>query len=232
MGITVRSVIVVVIAMAVAANTAAAGVLAVDGNALAGFKGTKNFDVTVLSFVLVSEIDYAVYAPGQFETSFGLGSDPSLGAHFVYAYQVFNDPGNTTATREITELSVGFADLVDLLNDDELPANIGFLPNVFGNFGVDPVSSSFFGAAPGGSAVFSFIGGEIPLLDQSEILLYTSPFPPEFDAGTVKGLIATSPDMINHILPSPNAVPEPGTLTLGILGMMLVMGCRTLRRRR
>ena len=176
-----------VIAMAVAANTAAAGVLAVDGNALAGFKGTKNFDATVLPFVLVSEIDYAVYAPGQFEASFGLGADPSGGTHFVYAYQVFNDPGNTGANREITEMSVGFADLVDLFDDNELPANIGFLPNVFGNFGVDPVSSSQFGNAPGGSAVFSFIGGEIPLLGQSEILIYTSPFPPEFDAATVKG---------------------------------------------
>ena len=231
MGMAVRSVVAILVSLAVVVNTAAAGVLAVDGNALPAFRGTKGFDITLATWVLISEVDYAVYAPGQFEASFGVGSDPSAGTHYVYAYQLFNDPGNQGANRELTELTVGFTDLVDLVDDIELPANMGFLPNAFGDFGLDPFSSTLFGVGPG-SAVWSYIGSPIPVSSKSEILLYTSPYPPEFDAAAVKGGIGTGVDMDNHILPSPNSVPEPGTLALGMLGMVLLVTRRMWRRRR
>ena len=47
-----------------------------DVNAMTGWSGTVNFDAAQAPFTMKAEVDYAVYAPGQFNLSFA-GGDPS-----------------------------------------------------------------------------------------------------------------------------------------------------------
>ncbi len=206
-------------------GTASAGtVLPGDPAAMAGWTGTQTFGVTMFTFVLDAEVDYAVYAPGAFSTSAALGfpADPSGGEHFVYAYQVANTGGNVA----LSALSVGFLDLApegDGIDDLELPTNIGFV-NGFASPDVDPVLNFSPDNNPltiKESAFYQF--SLASLNDTTDILIYTSPFGPEWDRGSMTG----GPLVNFQQLPSP--VPEPGTFVLGVLGMVLLI---TLRLRR
>ena len=77
------------------------------------WRGTVPFDNVVsfghTTFSLSSDVDYAVYAPGKFDLSFGSAADPSNGSQYVYAYQLFDVGGN----QNVTAFSVGFADSLD-----------------------------------------------------------------------------------------------------------------------
>ena len=209
-------------------GTASAGtVLPSDPAAMAGWTGTQTFSETLFTFTLDAEVDFAVYAPGAFNTSSALGfpADPSGGADWVYAYQVFNTGGNVAPSL----LSVGFLDLApegDGVDDLELPTNIGFVDG-FASPDVDPVLNFSPDNNPltiKESAVYEFT---LPSLDDTtDILIYTSPFGPEWDRGSVRGGA-----LINfQQLPSP--VPEPGTFVLGVLGMALLLTWRLRRSRR
>src|SRR2546426_12007332 len=68
-----------------------------DANAMTGWNGTVNFDTVIAPFTMKAEVDYAVYAPGQFNLSFP-GGDPSAGARYVYAYRVHNTGSSTLST--------------------------------------------------------------------------------------------------------------------------------------
>ena len=59
-------------------------------------------------------IDYAVYAPGQFDLSFP-GEDPSHGTQYVYRYQLY-DSSSPTSTDSIRKLSVGLVGVTDAAN--------------------------------------------------------------------------------------------------------------------
>ncbi|MGH7179487.1 MAG: hypothetical protein ACREJC_19075 [Tepidisphaeraceae bacterium] len=201
--------------------SASAGILASDGNAIAGFHGSKPFAAAVGPLSFNASVDYAVYSPGTFTTTFGAGSDPSAGAQYVYAYQMTNT--GTTAQRAPDFLTVGF-------NGDQQPANIEALPNIFGDYGVDPINpSTFIPAAPPYTSANWNYNNATPLLPSgisSEILLYTSPNPPGFYNSSVKAgaLVNTLPGALG--LPSP--IPEPTGAALAVLsGALLGM-----RRRR
>src|SRR4051812_44653540 len=74
------------------------------GNALGGFSGTALFNAAQLGLTFSASVDYAVYAPGQFNLTFP-GQDPSAGSQFVYAYQLSNV--GLATQRPIQSLSVG-----------------------------------------------------------------------------------------------------------------------------
>ncbi|MEX0936494.1 MAG: PEP-CTERM sorting domain-containing protein [Pirellulales bacterium] len=210
------------------AQAATAGPLPTDPNALPAWQGSVTFDgTTPVATNLTVEVEFAVYAPGQFSTSAALGS-PVLPAgaadHYVYAYQVFNTLDGDLA---FGSLSVGFQDLVDFVDDLENPANASFLSG----FGADPSDASLI--APSGvptSVVWDFD----PLLapgdsvdgENSTVLYYTSLFPPEFDRATVIGSLGTF-----DIQQLPSPTPEPGSLVLALAGVAMLSLYRGLRRR-
>jgi len=189
-------------------------ILATDANAVAGFHGTQDFSTSLGTLTMKGEVDYAVYAPGQFAQTFGAGSDPSNNQRYVYAYQMHNTGG--TADRDLGLLSVGF-DAAGPGGSN--PGNLGML--LVGDHGDDPSSSSFVpaGGPPFNSATWNFTTA-IPDSHYSEILLFTSPFPPEFFDSSVQGGGLSKQSR----LPSPGPVPEPGSAlaACGMLGALLI----------
>ena len=157
------------------------------------WRGTQPFT----SFGLLDvNVDYAVYAPGQFQLSSALHNptDPSGGTQYVYAYQLLNDVGGTLP---VTAFSVGFTEAgTDGRNKAVL--------------NVSDVSPFPAGAAPsntaynGQSAVWNYATA-MATGNESAVLVYTSPYPPETDYASVQGGIATDQER----LPSP--VPEPAS---------------------
>ena len=180
------------------------GPLVSDPNAMAAWQGTRGFyDVDVLfpGVTLDLDVEYAVYAPGQYGLS---GTDPSGGAHYVYAYQVFNDlAGNVP----VSSFSVG-------LDPTANPANIGSDATSGTLGGTAPAASAFSGTSPT-SAVWSFLLNSIdppPANEYSTVLLFTSPYGPRWAPGSLlDGGLSDKQD-----LPSPT--PEPATMALMALG--------------
>lgn len=220
-----KAVIVLISATAILAccvHGAVAGPLPTDPAALPAWQGTENFNNFVVipdvpDIILDANVDYAVYAPGTFSTSAALGNptDPSDGAQFVYAYQVFANPNGN---RPVEFFSVGFSDAVDGVDELEQPQNIGFLTG----FAVPPfMAQAEFNPDSDPETVKSAANWEFPTnggLDpaisaNSDVLIYTSPFGPEWDSASVQGggLSASEP------LPSPIGIPEPATLVLALL---------------
>src|SRR5262245_8466311 len=97
------------VVLASLASTAVAGALTSDPNAIPGWQGSIVMTGTNGSALLKTNVDYAVYAPGQFGTSVAMGYnahtplDPSSGTQYVYAYEIFNNAGGNVA---VTTLSV------------------------------------------------------------------------------------------------------------------------------
>ena len=150
--------------------------------------------------------------------------DPSGGTRFVYAYQLHNTGG--TADRDLGFLSVGF----DASGPGgSNPADIGIL--LVGDHGDDPSSASFIPASgpPYNSATWNF-STTLPDGHYSEILLFTSPYPPEYYTASVQGggLSKQSDTSPNGGGGLPSPVPEPGTV-LAACGMM---GALLIRRRK
>ena len=187
-------------------GTLQAGPLPFDPNALAGYKGDTGTLTTTLGGLSISmDLQYAVYAPGAFDLSFGAGADPSAGSQYVYAYQFYNT--GTVAAGGFAFSGVS----VNLLLGNQA-ANIEALPLTYGNYGQLPVSASFAGLPPT-SARWSYTTANLPLGAQSQILLFTSPHGPTRSTAQATGGLGVTTDE-NHLVPTP--VPEP-------LGSVLVV---------
>ncbi|MGB3086833.1 MAG: PEP-CTERM sorting domain-containing protein [Phycisphaerae bacterium] len=196
------------------AGSALATPLATDPNAILAWRGTQQFNAydAGLDATLQVDVEYAVYAPSQYEKS---GTDPSSGTEYVYAYQVFNDlAGNVP----VSSFSVGLDAGAD---PDDIGSDAGS-----GTAGGTAPSAGAFSGSPPTSAVWYFFNDTIdpPLTNEySEVLVFTSPNGPKWAPATVmdSGLSDT------QNLPSP--VPEPATLALmGLGGVLTFLG----RRRR
>lgn len=203
------------------ARAAHSAILASDANAIPGFHGTQDFSTSIATLSMKGEVEYAVYAPGQFKLTFGSGSDPSSDARYVYAYQMHNTGG--TADRDLGFLSVGFDGSGP---GGSNPQNMGIL--LVGDHGDDPSASTLIpvGGPPFNSATWNF-STPIPDGHFSEILLFTSPFPPKFYTSSVQGgglSKESSPPVTGGPGGLPSPVPEPATAltACGMLATLLI----------
>ena len=192
-----------------------------DGGVPALWQGSKAYlqAAPVGTGSLNALVDFAVFAPSKFNLSYP-GMDPSGGANYVYAYQLHNQVAGTAS---ITTFSVG------LSGGNETPSGIGFVPAG----GAAPTSTTFIPAGPPfTSAGFSYTGAFLAPGATSQILIFTSPYGPEFDNASLMGGINKTEQ-----LPSP--VPEPASyvlLGLGVLALLvqrrrLLVGLSILRTR-
>jgi hypothetical protein len=187
--------------------------LATDTAAIPGFHGTQSFDAAAGPLTFGAEVEYAVYAPGQFHSSTALGgpTDPSGGTQYVYAYQLIND--GSAAQRTIGELSVGF-------DGNASPGNLGVIGGA--PFGLNPSSSAFVPVSPPFASATWIYNTELTSTQASNILLFTSPNAPHlYNASVLGGGLVDQ-----RQLPSP--IPEPSSVL--IIGGMIIMLGRSARR--
>lgn len=181
------------------ATTAFGGALWNDPNALPGYQGIAAFDASMGNSLLYANVEYAVFAPGQYPDDGVLGNDPSDGTEYVYAYQAFN---SANSNRGLATFSVG-------IDPDSLAANAGD----------DPLAGILGGQSPalvyllGQSAVFDF-APELPKNKHSTVLLYTSPYPPTWGPGSIQSGGLSDQETV------PTPVPEPAAFVLlGLVGV-------------
>jgi len=182
--------------------------LSTDSNAMSGWHGTSTVTADIGSFTV--NVQYAIYSPGQFNLSFS-GEDPSGGAQYVYAYQLSN--GETSAA-SIREFTVG-------LDGNESPANIGYIEDPNPPPGNATNSAYFAGSIPT-SAVWAYVDNKVSPGLKSKILIFTSPYGPEWDSATLLGTKGSVGQAPGDGLPSP--VPEPvAVLGLASIGCLFVL---------
>jgi hypothetical protein len=221
------------------AGVASAGPLPSDPNAIPGWQGSTPFAATLGSTTLSATIDYAVYAPGQIDTSVALGFpghvpfDPSGGTNYVYAYEIFNTGAVAGISAKALTLSVG----IDYL--------AGAVPTSSSSIGHDPLTPAG-GVSPTGAqaAIFSpsippiqsarwswASSGGLLVGANSDILIFSSPFGPKMYQSTLSGTGGTqTPNAPQFVLPSP--IPEPTTAVLAAVGAGCLFGvARSVRRR-
>jgi hypothetical protein len=185
----------------------ASGEIATDPNGMSQWQGIKEFKKLYLD----ANVQYCVYAPGQFNLSYPAWDDPTDGLQYVYTYQIYNNITRTGTKPYISYFSVGIS------GADEQADNIGYLiddpnhkdPNHFDLAGTK--AGWFFDASP--YLAYDSI---------SDILYFTSPFSPELDTSTVSGGIYSC---TRNDLPSPN--PEPTTIVLMGAGLFVLATRKT-----
>ena len=221
----------------VTASTASAGVLATDLNAIEEFRGSVNLSEDWSGFPFFfgegywinADVDYAVYARNEgdsyFDMTFGTGADPSDGADFVYAYQVFN---LASLSQPIWSFTVGMD------GNEYAPTVVPEFIGYVGGYGVAPNGSRFVpadGSIPPHSARWDYDASpHLPVDQASTILFFTCPSGPEWDNGTVK---SGSPKLMSakDSVPSPTeAVPIPEPMTMALFGLSAFGLCVRKRR--
>lgn len=210
------------------ATADASGPLPTDAAALPPWQGSVTMSQNSGSNVLFAEVEFAVYAPGQFNASVTLGhpADPSAGQDYVYAYEIFNDAANGSNVT-INTLSVG----VDYLNfPNAIPVPGSFVGHTSGpdGPGVAPNLSRFVPSTgqPKHSVAWNYTTTVFNPGQHSDILFFASPWAPHLFLSSLGGGQATG---ASNNLPSP--IPEPATAVLAVIAIICLMSAKCVRRR-
>jgi hypothetical protein len=231
----------VAILLACSCSAAHAGLVTTDTvNAMPGWFGTKsiNFVEDSSGKVVDGSIDYAVYAPGQFNLSFP-GQDPSNGARYVYRFQLHNNAVTSgDFIIKFTLALVGLSSSTDC-KDCKSIATGSLYPSNPTN-GLAPPIGYFAVAGDPPTSVYWRYKQSAPLVPgyDSRMLIFTSPDAPALRLGTIN-----SQDTGTHywdydgehnrwegLLPSP--IPEPGSLFGLMSACSVFVGYRVLRRKK
>ena len=170
------------------------GLLLSDPCAIPAWTGTTSYDS---GGVLLADVDYAVFAPGDYG-----GIDPSGGTEYVYAYQVFNNSPDGS----ISMFSVGLIDGSGATGDTIDPA--------YGGDVTPTITYIDYGSNSFKIALFT---PSLPAGQFAEVGLFTSPNPPVMIVSSV----INSGRSAEGIAPTP--VPEPATISLlGLASLALL----------
>jgi hypothetical protein len=202
----------------VAAGLAQAGILVGDTHAMAGWQGYVTLSSSAHSHTLNGTVDYAVYAPGTFDLSFP-NSDPSNNSAYVYAYEFFNT--TSTSTEKILNFSVGLHGGGPVANQGYLTPPVG--PSGYTSDPPGPIAST--------AAVWYYSSPNyVPVGQNSEILIFTSPSPPEWDTVALSGNYSMGANLPTNGIPArgngvPSPIPEPAAMLLlamaaGLCGLL------------
>jgi hypothetical protein len=171
----------VMVLMASLSSLAHAELISTDTvNAIPGWYASEPIHFTEDSNgkVVDGSIDYAVYAPGDFNLSFP-ERDPSNGAQYVYRYQLHNDAG--TSTDYMKKLTVGLVGITGAANCKWIE------PGPIYSGDVEPtLQVKLIGSPNPTSAVWSF-NPNTPINpgSDSKMLIFTSPYGPTFQLASV-----------------------------------------------
>ncbi|MDD5134711.1 MAG: hypothetical protein PHP01_04815, partial [Phycisphaerae bacterium] len=138
-----------------------------DPAAMAGFTGTTTFNLSQASSILNVDVEYAVFAPGQYG-----GDDLSGGGAYIYAYQIFNNSASNVA---VDFFSVGIPgdSGIDIVYTDTNYGTSG---------GIDPLAFQF-----PQSAGYMFMRQSLNPGQNSSVLLFSSDYLPTTGFGAVSG---------------------------------------------
>ena len=190
---------------------ASAGPIAGDVAAMPGFSGYRSYSYTGGGYTLTAEVDFAVYAPLAYP-----GFDPSSGADYVYAYQIFNSAESTVA---VSFFSVGLegGSAAYYAGQDISEDAPGLVAG----------QSPFLAMVGSTSVCWLFYPG-LPVGGHSTTLLFTSPYGPIWKSGALAdgGLPTPGSDLV------PSPMPEPATVALVGIGSAMMIAVRVRRRRR
>jgi hypothetical protein len=180
-----------------------------------------------------ASVDYAVYAPGDFNLSFP-GKDPSGGLQYVYRYQLHNASGSGDFLKKMT---IGLVDITSAegwfctwVDPEPIYTGGGIVPPTIGFVGSPPTSVNW---------AYKSSSGFITAGEKSKMLIFTSPFPPTYGSATInsRNTVNWYMDDQGHQfnwwkgqLPSP--VPEPATFVSLFVAGVLFFGYRVLRRKK
>jgi hypothetical protein len=165
--------------------------------------------------LITAKIEYAVY----YQTAFG----QTFPGRYIYAYQIFNDASSGTYDQSLRDFTVG-------LDGDEQVANLGYF--------ADPTSpppspvpkppSTWSNQGTSALWVFGWPTdqGVLPS-GRSQIVYYTSPFPPE----RANSQVTSEWDTVTTPTPGSGAtdlrpfspVPEPPTWGLLAVGLIFLL---------
>ena len=181
--------------------------------------GTVSIAGAAFGDTLVAEVDWAAFGPGKFQQYLNSQAiaqvDPSGPLEVTYVYQI---SAVTAALPGIDTLTVGI---------DAGDGRGGVLAPSFVPTGAANEKSPSSGGDNTTSMAWFFNGAELAVGDVSSLLVFTSPFVPEFDfiqansglAGpAVSPLVASPSDRVFEF-----DIPEPASLTLA-LGCAAVVG--------
>lgn len=217
-------------AAAFAPGASSAGPLATTNRALNDGFGPDagrwhgSVDIVAAAFgdTLVAEVDWAAFTHAGFDLFLddeGIAqANPAAPGEILYVYQIVSV---TSASPGLDTLTVGL-DATDGRGTVSAPS---FLPTGAGSE-QDPTG----GGDNSTSMAWFFVGSELQVGDTSSLLLFSSPFFPEYDFLQVNSGLAGPPVSPLVASPSNRPVPEPSSAILLLLGACgLVWHARTQR---
>lgn len=180
---------------------------------------------------LLAEVDWAAFArpangdPGKFQLYLddqGIAQvDPSAPGEVIYVYQITSV---TNAIPGVDTLTVGI---------DASDGRGGVIAPTFIPTGAPTEKSPLGGGDNNTSMAWFFDGTDFQVGDTSSLLVFTSPFAPEFDFIQVNSGLAGAP--VSPLTASPSdrlfrsEVPEPSTVVFLSLAALGVFGSRPRR---
>jgi hypothetical protein len=206
---------------AVLISGASAGTLATTNRALndgfgpdAGrWHGSVSIAGAAFGDTVVAEVDWAAFGPGKFQLFLNdngyPGADPSGPNEVLYVYQIVSV---TAASPGIDTLTVGL-DAADGRGASSAPDDVPI--------GVAGEKVPTGGGDNTTSMAWFFDGNELHVGNTSSLLVFSSPFGPEFDFLQVSSGLAGP--VVSPLVASPSDrlfefdVPEPSSLVLGLL---------------
>jgi hypothetical protein len=185
--------------------------------------GTVDIMGAAFGDTLIAQVDWAAFAPGQFQLFLGdngyAGADPSGPGEVLYVYQITSV---TNANPGVDTLTVG----VDPTDGRGLVSAPSYL-----SLGLATEKAPTSGADNTTSMDWFFNGAELQVGDTSGLLMFSSPFAPEYDFLQVNSGLAGP--VVSPLVASPSDrsynVPEPTTAALALACTAALLGTRRVR---